>query len=169
MPDIQIVKLQPDEWLLYRQFRLGSLQTDPQAFGVSYADMLERPASYWRGRLVEAWAGENSWLLFARDEDRLVGMIGAHCEEQSDEVELIAVYVSPDKRGQGIGRLLMYAILAEICQKGGFKKAVLGVNSVQAEAVALYRRYGFTVVREEQVTRADGEVRLGYFMEKELI
>src|SRR5512146_1094479 len=98
LPGCQIITLPPEEWRAYRQIRLDSAATDPQAFGVYYADLLRRPDSHWQGRLADAQAGENSWLLFARDNERLVGMIGAHATEDPTVVEIIAVYVSPEKR-----------------------------------------------------------------------
>ena len=66
MADFQIVKLAPDEWQQYKQIRLDSLLTEPQAFGSKYEDQQQRPDSYWQGRLSEAQAGKKGWLLFAR-------------------------------------------------------------------------------------------------------
>lgn len=173
MPTTQIVTLAPEEWQPYRELRLRALATDPQAFGGSYADALQQPASYWQGRLAEAQADaqgrQHLWLLFAREAERLVGMIGALAGEDPTVVQIIAVYVSPESRGQGLGNLLMTAILAEVAKKGTFTKAILGVNSAQEAAVALYRSFGFDLVREELVTRAGGEVRRGYWMEKWLV
>lgn len=153
---------------MYREIRLAALTTDPQAFGAYLAATAERPEAYWRERLEEAQAEESGWLLFASDGERLAGMIGAHLTPEPEVVEIVAVYVRPEARGQGIGALLMEGILAAVGSSGRFRKAVLGVNSAQSAAVGLYRRFGFELAREETYVREDGEVRLSYFMEREL-
>lgn len=164
----QIVKLRPDQWKLYRQIRLEALQTDPQAFGSRYEDMIQQPDSFWQGRLLDAQEGQKNWLLFARGSAGLAGMIGAVTTEDPTVVKIIAVYVRPDFRGRGIGSLLMHAILVVVGKQKAFQKAVLGVNSVQTAAVGLYHRFGFEVVGEEVETSPDGEIRRGFLMEKVL-
>jgi ribosomal protein S18 acetylase RimI-like enzyme len=172
MSDILIVRLKPEKWQLYKQLRLESLLNDPQAFGPTYASTLQNPDSFWQGRLQDAQVGERSWLLFAREGDRLVGMIGAFREAGGEAggetAHIVSVYVSPDRRGQGIGRALMEAILAEVSQQAGIRKAVLGVTQTQAAAVALYKRFGFQVVGEKSGVMSDGLTHAGYMMEKPL-
>ena len=65
MTACEIVRLSPDEWPLYKQIRLEALKLEQQAFGSRYADNLQHPDSFWRGRLEQAQAGANL-LLFAR-------------------------------------------------------------------------------------------------------
>lgn len=161
-----IIILPPDQWHLYRQIRLELLQQEAQAFGSSYAVTAQRPESYWRERLEAAQAGEDSWLLFAREGDRLVGMIGAHLEDDGVP-EIVSVYVARDRRGQGIGAALMEAILAELEKKGNFHRARLSVSADQTAAVALYQRYGFAVVRREPGVAGDGSAHIELTMEKE--
>lgn len=166
MADFQIVKLAAEAWRQYKQIRLESLLREPQAFGSRYEDQILKPDSYWQGRLAEAQSGEKSWLLFAREGDRLIGMIGAYRAEEAGVVEIISVYVNREKRGLGVGSLLMSAILDEVIKPGVFQKAVLGVNKEQTTAVALYRRFGFQVVGEKTGVEGDGLAHTGYVMEK---
>ena len=168
MADIQIIKLKPEDWQQYKQIRLEALLIEPQSFSRTYADALKSPDTFWQERLREAQKGERNWLLFASENDRLVGMIGAFRLEGGNEVEIISVYVTPAKRGQGVGKALMDAILIQVSQQAGVQKAVLGVNATQAPAVALYRRYGFQVVEETTGLMGDGQKYLGYWMEKPL-
>jgi ribosomal protein S18 acetylase RimI-like enzyme len=165
---MQIVKLGPEEWQAFRQLRLESLEADPQAFSSLYAEVERRPDSFWQERLRESQVGEKSWMLFARDGDRLVGMIGAFREAGSEMVEIISVYVSRDWRGQGVGGALMEGILGEMRRLEGVRTAVLGVNAGQAAAVALYQRFGFVIVGENSGVMGDGSVHKGYVMEKNL-
>ncbi len=168
MADCEIVRLTPDEWPLYKQIRLEALKEEPQAFGSRYEDNLLRPNSFWRSRLEEAQVGEKSWLLFARVDGRIAGIIGAYCEEENDVVDIISVYVAKSARGQGVGAALMEAILAEVAKKSLFRKARLMVNADQAAALGMYRRFGFQVVGEETNVLGDGKQHMEYVMEKVL-
>ncbi len=168
MREVRIIKLPPEQWPRYREIRLESLREEPQAFGSTYADMEERPDAFWQGRLSDAMLGEKSWLLFAQDGERLVGMIGAFCNETQETAIIVSVYVSKAERGKGIGKVLMEGILSEIGKKEGICKAALGVNREQTAAVELYRRFGFVVTGEREETQEDGKKRRGYIMEKQL-
>ena len=154
---IEILTLPPEQWQQYRQIRLEALQTDPQAFGASYADNLTRPDAYWRERLAEAARGEQSWLLFARAEGRIIGMMGAY-RTGEDEVHVIAVYVSPQWRGRGVSTALMTRLLEEIARDPAIRTATLGVTKGQDAALALYRRFGFEITGEKSVEMGDGQI-----------
>ena len=168
MGEFQVVKLMPEEWPSYRQLRLEALLVEPQAFATRYDSALQNSDAYWQGRLEEVQAGDRSWLLFAKEKDQLIGMVGAHSEAGSDRVGIISVYVTKEKRGLGVGAALMEAILAEVSRGGVFRKAVLTVNANQGPAVALYRHFGFQLVGEEVEALGDGNTHLTYLMEKEL-
>ncbi len=166
MNAVEIIKLLPEQWQRYREIRLESLREEPQAFGSTYADMEQRPAAYWQGRLVDAMQGEKSWLFFAQEGEQLVGMIGAFCDEAQEIATIVSVYVSKPGRGKGVGKALMERIISEIGAKQGIRKAVLGVNQEQTAAVDLYRRAGFTVTGEREEVQGDGKRHRGYMMER---
>jgi ribosomal protein S18 acetylase RimI-like enzyme len=168
MSNIQIVKLMPEEWQPYKELRLEALLMEPQAFASRYADAFQKPDSYWQERLAEVRAGKIFWLLFAKENDRLIGMIGAYCTEESDVVEIISVYVTKDKRGLGVATALMEAILAEVGKKGAFRKAELTVNADQIQAIALYRHFGFQVIEVKTGVLGNGNSYSKYIMEKKL-
>jgi len=94
MSEVQIVKLKAEEWRLYRQIRLEALRNDPQSFVPAYADTLQLPDSHWQGRLEDAREAEHTWLLFAREGERMVGGIGAIRRDSGPEVVIVAVYIS---------------------------------------------------------------------------
>ena len=168
MANIQIVTLMPEEWQLYKQIRLESLLMEPKAFSSSYAEILQKPDSYWQERLAEAQSREKSYLLFAKENERIVGMIGAYGPEGSEVVEIVSVYVTQEKRGQGVATALMTEILEEVGKGKSFRKAVLTVNDSQTAAFALYRNFGFQIVGKISGIMGDGKSHAGYVMEKEL-
>jgi ribosomal protein S18 acetylase RimI-like enzyme len=168
MNPIELVQLTPDDWQAYRALRLEALQTEPQAFGSTYASNIQHPESFWRGRLEEAAAGEKSWLLFARRGDQLVGMIGAYASDGPAVVNVISMYVQPAHRGQGISKQLMNALMRALHQHGQFERARLEVNTEQAAAQKLYTSFGFQVVASEYTMAGDGNYHDVHIMEKRL-
>ncbi len=168
MSEYKIIKLQPDDWQRYREIRLECLREEPQAFGSSYADMVQKPAEFWQGRLADAAQAEKSWLLFAQEGEQLIGIIGAFYEEESQAAHIISVYVRKSSRGRGLGKALMEGILSEVKKKQGIHTATLGVNQEQAAAVALYRGFGFQVTEELEEIQGDGRMHPGFLMQKEL-
>lgn len=160
----EVIKLPPEEWLAYKELRLESLKTEPSAFGASYQEALYRPDVYWQGRLEDAAAGTGNWLLFARENDTLVGMLAAFAEGEIAEV--ISVYVTESLRGQGVSKRLLSALLTEIAASGSVETMRLTVNTDQLPALALYRRFGFEVVREQEERLGDGEMHTLSVMER---
>lgn len=181
MDIIEIVKLLPDQWPVYRCLRLEALQNEPQAFSSTHATFVVKPDSYWQTRLNQAAAGESSWLLFAQPVNaltiggaaetpstaRVVGMIGAYrIDEEPGVAEIVSVYVTAQWRGKGVGRALMTAIIQTLSQEGSFHTLRLGVSDSQTAAQKLYRSMGFQVKESVQVTLADGQLHQEYVMER---
>ena len=52
------------------------------------------------------------------------------------------LYVAPEFRGQGVGRLLVEDVLGK-AGRNGYRRMVLDTVPEMAEAIALYRRFGF--------------------------
>ncbi len=163
--NIKITRLSPDEWASYRALRLEALQNEPQAFCSSFAETYARPESYWRGRLESVSKGKDNWLLFARDgKGNLLGMVGAGVEEPGTAT-VISMYVTGKARGQGTGKALLDALLAELHLAGTITKISLQVNSIQQPAVKLYEGCGFKVVKKLRYFSGDGKEYDDYIME----
>ncbi len=166
--NIQITRLDPDEWAAYRALRLEALKSEPQAFCSTFTEFADKPSSYWRERLEAAARGKDSWLLFARDGNgNLLGMVGAGVSEPG-KADIVSMYVAAGARGQGVGRALMAALLDSLKSRG-IEKAALQVNRVQEAAVRLYQECGFSVIEELTFRPGDGRADNDYIMEKKLI
>lgn len=162
----EVIKLPPEEWQAYKDLWLEALKTEPQAFGYSYQDALQTSDAYWQARLRDAADSTQNWLLFARENDTLVGIMGASAENEIAEV--ISVYVTDAMRGQGVSNRLLSALLTEIAASGSVETMRLTVNKDQIPALAFYRRFGFEVVREEEGFLGDGILHAQYVMERPL-
>lgn len=163
---VEIDTLPPQEWQAYKDLRLEALKTEPQAFGTTYQESLRHPDAYWKARLKDAADSNQSWLLFATINGVLAGMIGAFAENKIAEV--ISVYVAEAVRGQGVSKRLLSALLTELAASGSVETARLTVNKDQLPALALYRRFGFEIVREEECLMGDGKLYAQYVMERPL-
>ncbi len=175
---VEIVQLPPEEWRAYRELRLRALAEDPQAFGESHASAAALPCARWMRWLSDAAAGE-SWLLFARRGERLVGLVvaaprgadsaaPARPPDAPRGAAIYSVYVAAEERGSGTGTRLMEAVLSLLSGTGRFNRVSLTVNAAQHAAVGLYRRCGFTVVGEVQAVMGDGEEQRELVMEMRL-
>jgi len=82
---------------------------------------------------------------------RLVGVGGLNRDPytKADNVgRLRHLYVAPDMRGRGVGRLLVERIVAET--RGSF--TLLRLRTLSADAAAFYRHLGFVETGEEAAT-----------------
>lgn len=84
---------------------------------------------------------ENACFLLCMDGDTVVGYCGLYMA--ADEGEIINVAVEPTCQGQGIGHMLMQALLEEGA-KNGITRYFLEVRVSNASAIALYKKNGFT-------------------------
>jgi ribosomal protein S18 acetylase RimI-like enzyme len=75
-----------------------------------------------------------------RRDDEVVACGLAKVEE--DHVGLFAVHTAPSFRGQGLGRAVVGALLADAQQRGA-RTSYLQVTAQNAPALALYRRFAF--------------------------
>jgi GNAT superfamily N-acetyltransferase len=63
----------------------------------------------------------------------------------ADVAEIKRMYVVPAWRGRRVGAVILTALAAEACALG-VSRLVLETGERQPEAIALYRRAGFTVI-----------------------
>ncbi len=77
------------------------------------------------------------------------------------------MYVDPDRRRRGIARTML-AFAEDQCRRRNCKRLDLSTSELQPEALALYRRAGYQLLREEVATDANnktigGGIRRSYF------
>ena len=83
-------------------------------------------------------------FLVARDDGRAVAC-GAVRMLDASRGEIKRMYVEPDQRGKGVGRAVLARLEAAARQLGA-RRLVLETGSHSPDALALYRRAGFTQV-----------------------
>jgi ribosomal protein S18 acetylase RimI-like enzyme len=165
-PTVEIRRLRPAEWAAVREVRLAALAESPGAFFSTLELEQAFDEAEWRRRLAEtayfgAWEG--------RPEPRLTGMVAAFPEARTDGApaggswHLVAMWVSPARRGQGIADRLVAAV-CDLARARGAARVALWVADANPRARALYRRHGFRPSGERGLLRdadpGSGEARM---------
>ncbi len=147
MTSVVIRRVAPNEWKLYRQLRLDALRDSPDAF----ASTLERERAFtrwtWKSRLRFAV----SVVVFV--DGRPVGtatLIGDR--RLAAGREIVAMWVRPDARGQGIAGQLL-ANLVEVARADGATRIALWVADGNEAARRVYLAAGFEPTGDRDVIR----------------
>lgn len=108
------------------------------------------------------YAPSDGCLLLAEDTGKWAGCVALRCIED-DICEMKRLYVLPDCRGRGIGKILAQAVIIEARSKGYSKMRLDTVESMHM-ARALYASLGFYTIRPYRYNPIDG----ASYMELEL-
>lgn len=150
---LDVERLTPDQWRMWRTVRLRALEESPEAFGSTLVDWSgDRDVEQrWRERLEKVPANFIAYWGGAP-----VGQASGVATDRSGQVELISVWVAPEARGVGVGRGLLDAV-REWARDQQAHSLVLSVKVGNAPAIALYEREGFELTTSPVV---DGECEM---------
>lgn len=139
---IDVRRVSPDDWVIYREVRLRALADSPEAFASTIERELAFPEEIWRGRLESA----QSFLAWLADQP--AGTVTVlSCDPSNDygfpgADHVVAMWVDPQARGHGVADRLVEAVLAQARDRGA-PAVVLWVFEANERAGAFYRRVGF--------------------------
>jgi GNAT superfamily N-acetyltransferase len=141
--EASVTRVANTDWAVIRDLRLKALRSDPSSFGSTY----EREAAFaeqeWRDWASGDAAGDEYATLIARHDDEPVGMAAAYRDEEDRRLfHVVAMWVAPEARRAGIGRLLLREIEAWIRSCGG-TSAQLSVTNAASAASQLYASAGY--------------------------
>jgi ribosomal protein S18 acetylase RimI-like enzyme len=139
-----------------RDIRLRALQDAPMAFGSTYAREAAFDRAVWEQRVRANAAGERSVGFVA--EPRAGMAVGAIHEHEPDIAHLYGMWVAPEARGAGAGRVLVGAVIAWAADRGA-RLLRTTVEVSNGPATALYTAAGFVDTgRREPLGHSDGVV-----------
>jgi GNAT superfamily N-acetyltransferase len=133
-----------DDWELTRDTRLAALYDAPDAFASTYAREAAFTEAQWRARIREDAV---TFLAHADDGTVAAGMAGGILVYETPE--LVSMWVRPDRRGRGVGGLLVEAVAAWAGERG-YPALSLWVTKANEPARRLYERLGFVATGEYQ-------------------
>ncbi|KAL0585407.1 N-acetyltransferase 8 [Plecturocebus cupreus] len=97
--------------------------------------------------------GSCFWV--AESEEKVVGMVGAlpvdHPTLREKQLQLLHLFVDIERRCQGTAKALVGTVL-QFARDQGYSEAVLGTNTVQFSARALYQGMGFQETGQSHLT-----------------
>lgn len=150
-------RIRADEWKSYREIRLRSLQSDPLAFGSTYARELAYEDSLWMDRVDKAATSQTQAMWIALGGGNLLGTSGVFGHDSV--FHLYGVWVDPAWRGKHIGSRLVDAALGWITTNHPDSPIKLDVNPSAGTAMRLYLSRGFELTGEEEpLSHTPGEI-----------
>jgi ribosomal protein S18 acetylase RimI-like enzyme len=167
-PVMTIRPLGPADAPAFRVRRVRALGNHPEAFGRTpeEVDSIEMLAERFRADADS----DVEFVLGAFDRDTLVGIAGCRRErlvKHRHKATIWGVYVAPERRGTGLGRLLFVAVVARARTWPGLESLWLDVTTTNAGARALYASCGFRTIAIRPRTLKVGERY--YYYDEELM
>lgn len=146
---IEIRSIEERDWQLARALRLRSLAEDPEAFASTLPEEDAFDDAIWIARAKSNAEGVATTGVFAIVDGVAAGLaIGVR---KADLVELNALWVAPEARGQHAGRALVEAVCAW-ARACGAHSVELEVALTSHPAQALYRQLGFEPTAKPETT-----------------
>jgi len=144
MPDAPEVRtLTPDDWGLFRRLRLAALRDAPLAFGSTYEREASRTEEQWRERL--GWVDGERFVAYVEGEPAGIAAVYLRKEERDDPgpvPELVSMWIHPDHRRRGVGRVLVEAVIGWVGGRG-HDEVRLMVSADNPAAERFYDTIGF--------------------------
>ncbi|MCT8138304.1 GNAT family N-acetyltransferase [Anaerobacillus sp. CMMVII] len=141
---MEIRKLNPSDAKQYVKLRLEALRMNPEAFGSSYEEEKDNPIELYEGRL----RSETSYHFGAFVHEQLIGVVSLVKETKQKfrhRANIFAMYVTPSKRGCGIGKGLMQRAIETAKDLDEVEQLHLSVVTTNESARKLYLSLGFNV------------------------
>lgn len=135
---VQVQELKVEDWHRYREIRIASLKSDPDAFGGDVQKTIAETQADWEIKfekvspIVAVVNGKDSGLLTI---ENLTGDFGATCW-------IGGCWVDSEVRGQGVMRA-MFNYLDQNARERNWSVQGLGVWQDNHPAIAVYESLGF--------------------------
>ena len=142
----------------FQTIRLRSLKDHPEAFAAAYEDEKDIPLEQTVERLDQPTT--ERFVLGAWLNDDLIGIVAGYRDSLrkcKHRAHIGAMYVAPEARGRGVGRLLLAEAVNRLRTMAGIEEITLAVTVGNDAARALYASQGFeTAYTEPRFFKIDG-------------
>lgn len=143
----------------YQELRLNGLMRSPEAFGSTYEREADFSIETVRERIKPS---QDKFVLGAFDDKgALMGIVAFMRDsgvKTSHKGHVFGMYVREEKRGQGIGKMLMLELIEKAQEAAGLERILLSVVTSNEAAKKLYFGVGFqTYGLERQALKYEGQ------------
>ena len=137
-------RITPEMVAHYKTVRLRALLDTPNAFGSTYLRESQFTEEEWDKR-AKNLDGERAVGYLAFDGEQYCGIVACFVDgEDPLKANLVSMWVAPEYRRGGVGRLLVDAVRSWARDRG-VKTVFLMVTSCNQAAIEFYKRIGFSV------------------------
>jgi RimJ/RimL family protein N-acetyltransferase len=135
-----------DEEARLRELRLASLETDPDAFGATYARDAAQPPDWWKQWAAQSEDGTRQRTFVLVDsQDRWLGLaLARRDDDRAGSAVVNAMWVSPEARGRRAATSLCDAC-ADWAAERGLGELTLTVIAGNEAARRAYEAAGFVI------------------------
>lgn len=143
---MEIRLLAVDDAVEYWKLRLRALREEPTSFSASYEEDVHKPIEDTINRFRKQWASQENYVLGAFKDGALIGIVGFVREQRKKlchKGNIWGMYVVPEARGEGAGKLLLYDVIRRSHNLEGLEQIHLTVTSNNKSAKRLYEHMGF--------------------------
>lgn len=144
---VSVRRIRSDEWQLLRDLRLRSLTDAPEAFGQRYDDAARQSDKEWVANArASAGGSHRAWFIARRADGEPAGVVQAR-RRPPDDCLLFSMWVEPESRRLGVGRVLVDAVV-NWSSGWGAHRVVLWVIAGNESAMRFYERIGFRLLQD---------------------
>jgi GNAT superfamily N-acetyltransferase len=153
MHGVRTREISPEEWQLWRDMRLRSLQEVPEAFISTHEHEVHFDEETWRSRLDDA----DGPAVVAYVDGVPAGM-GAGRIYEPGRLEVFAMWTDPDWRGHGVGPRVLDHVVGWARDRG--LQPDLRVADANPAARRVYEQYGLRAQGEGTPARDGSEITM---------
>lgn len=139
---MEIRPLRIEDAETYKNIRLEALRLHPENFGASFEEEKDYSVEQYKERL----ANEDVITFGAFENSELVGTVTLVKQKRNKfkhKAEIVAMYVIPEKRGNGFAKMLLKTAIEQAKRTQGIEQINLTVVSTNVSAKRLYDSLGF--------------------------
>lgn len=139
----------------YLALRLEALQNSPESFGSTYEEEKDQPVE----KYIKRFESQDSFTFGAFKNSELIGTVTLVKEQRvklRHRTSIVAMYVSPTRRGSGVGMALVKEAIKMAKELEGVEQVHLAVVTTNKSAKKLYDSLGFEIFgTEKQALKID--------------